>query len=464
MSRLTFTLLDAARAMDAAAPKAMGELVLTGVSTDTRTIEPGQLFFALRGENFDGHDYVGAALDKGAAAAVTGKDFKASRGMTVIKVEDTLRALGDLAGSLRRNRPLKVVALTGSNGKTTTKEMLVRMLSRRWSTLATQGNFNNLIGLPLTIFRLEESHRAAVLEMGMSFPGEIARLTEIAGPDVGLITNVGPAHLEGLGSLEGVARAKGELFSGLGPEAAAAVNMDDPLVVRVAEVFHGRKITFGFSRRADVRAARVRPKGLGGTSFELITPEGRSQVGFALLGRHNVLNALAAAAGALAMGCSQEDMAAGLEGFPPFPGRLELKKLAGPVYMLDDTYNANPASTIAALKVLTARRGKGRAVAALGDMLELGRAAKSEHERVGRTAAELGIDLLAAVGPNCKNMVSAARKAGLDKDRVHWFADAPEAGAWLKERLRPHDRLLVKGSRGMKMERIVKNMTGEETH
>jgi UDP-N-acetylmuramoyl-tripeptide--D-alanyl-D-alanine ligase len=450
---------EAARALGLRTKEGWADAGLSGIGTDTRTLKPGELYVALKGENFDGHRFLGQALEKGAAAAVVRKGAPAPKGLTVLRVEDTLKGLGDLAAWFRRSRRIKVAAITGSNGKTTTKEMLVAILSRKFKVLATEGNFNNLVGLPLTIFRLRGEHEAAVLEMGMNRPGEIARLTEIAAPDVGAITNVGPAHIEGLGSLRGVAKAKGELFRGLGRQAVGVVNLDDPLVVQQAVVMGERRVTFGFTDKADVHAAGLEQTNLTGTRFTLVTPQGRAEVRFQLLGRHNVANALTAGAAASAFGLSPDEIAAGLNNFQPYHGRLDLKHLPGQVQLLDDTYNANPASTIAALEVLTSKRDRGRAVAVLGDMLELGKQSGSEHARVGKAAASLGVDVLVAVGRESRRLGLAAKNSARPPASIRWFADKQEATDWIEETLRPHDRILVKGSRGMHMEDIVNRLS-----
>ncbi|MEW5724731.1 MAG: UDP-N-acetylmuramoyl-tripeptide--D-alanyl-D-alanine ligase [Thermodesulfobacteriota bacterium] len=449
------TLAEAARALGLAPPGGSDEVSLAGVSTDSRTIKPGELFVALRGPNFDGHGFIAQAFEKGAAAALAGKGTRVPRGRPVLRVEDTLRSLGDLAAWFRRRRPLQVVAVTGSNGKTTTKEMIVRILKQKYRTHASAGNFNTLVGLPLSIFELRSSDQAAVLEMGMNHPGEIARLTEIAAPDVGLVTNVGPAHLQGLGSLRGVAQAKGELFRGLAPQTVAVVNLDDPLVMREAAVFKGKHITFGFTAKSDVHPRGLDRKGPGGRAFTLVTPLGQARVELALLGRHNVANALAAAAVGAAFGLSAQQTAEALAGFPAFPRRLQLRRLPGPVHLLDDTYNSNPVSAKLALEVLIGLPGRGRTLAVLGDMLELGKVSAAEHTRLGREAARLGVDVLVVVGPESRRLGLAAKNSDRPPRHVRWFTDQAEAAAWLAAELKPHDRVLVKGSRGMHLEDLV---------
>ena len=464
MTGINLTLAQAAKAVGAPRENAHGDLRLAGVSTDSRNIRPGELFVALKGDRFDGHVYLKKALAAGAAAAVVAEGTAPVKGLPFLQVPDTLTALGNLAAFLRRRRrkPFQVAALTGSNGKTTTKEMIVRIVGGRYQTLATQGNFNNLVGLPLTMFRLEPKHNLAVLEMGTNQPGEIARLTEIAAPDIGIITNVGPAHLEGLGSMTGVARAKGELFAGLTPQATAVVNLDDPLIVDQARSFTGRHLTFGFKPQADVNVSGRPSWTYQGMEFKLRTPSGSARVKFGLLGRPNIYNALAAAAVGVALDVPVDEIAAGLEGFQPYPGRLQLKALPGPIHLLDDTYNANPISVQAALTVLRLLGGTdGRMILALGDMLELGRYSHFEHDLVGRAAAAMKADLLVAVGPESRITARAAKKAGLPPGRVKWFADADQAAKWLENRVKPGDHILVKGSRGMRMEKIVQSLPGE---
>ena len=454
MSGFQLTLEEVAKVLGLVPGENYAGLALSGVSTDTRNIKPGDLFVALKGEMFDGHDYLEQAFDKGAAAAVVDRR-KDLGGRILLPVTDTLRALGDLAAYLRRRQPLKVVAITGSNGKTTTREMTVKILKQKFNTLAAKANFNNLIGLPLTLLDLRPEHQVAVLEMGMNRFGEISRLTEIADPDVALVTSVSPAHLEGLGGLEGVARAKGELYAGLKNGAMAVVNLDDPFVKRIAEIFPGSHLSFGFSAEADIRARNVKYRGLKGLSFELVTPEESVTIKLPLYGRHNVNNVLAAAAISLTLGLSPVQVRDALAEMKPFPGRLELKKLPGPIYLLDDTYNANPVSVKAALAVLLNLKGRGRMIAVLGDMLELGSQSEAAHACIGRQVAEMGLDLLIGVGPLTEILVRAAEKHGLPQNKLKWFENQMQAAVWLKSRLRPLDRVLIKGSRGMHLETVV---------
>jgi len=430
---------------------------VAGLSTDSRTVRPDEIFVALIGPRFDGHDHAAEALAKGALAVVVQRDLRGEAGFRSIRVADTLKALGDLAGSLRRRRPLRVVAVTGSNGKTTTKEMLAAILKLEdRHLLATAGNFNNLIGLPLTLGRLTRETRIAVLEMGMSAAGEIARLTSIAEPDVALITSVGPAHLEFLGTVARVAKAKGELFAGLKRDALAVINDDDPFLRREAARFGGNHLYFGGTVRSEVRLGRVVPRAMSGQSLTIYGPgaaRGR-RVELKLLGRHNAQNALAAAAASLGAGADWDRIQEGLEAVRGFPGRLDPFQTNGGLWVLDDSYNANPASMTAGLEVLAGFKTRGRRGAILGDMLELGAKREALHRQVGRLAATLGLDYLALVGSLSAWAARSARRAGLSRSAVREFAAPEEAAAWVLAEW-PRGAVLVKGSRGISLERAV---------
>lgn len=444
--------------------EALKRKVLTGISTDSRTIGRGEIFVALTGERFDGHRHIAEALQKGAPAAVAQKPVRGETSGRVITVPDTLAALGDLALALRRRLNLRVVALTGSNGKTTAKEMLSAVMSLKDpALLSTKGNFNNLVGLPLTIFRASRNTRSAVLEMGMNHFGEIARLTEIAEPDVGLITSVGPAHLEFFGTVGRVARAKGELYRGLKDSAMAVVNSDEPLLMREAKRFGGNKLYFGFGPQAQVRAGRVRSRGLSGQSFTLYGPgaEKGRVVNIKLLGPHNVLNALAAAAAALAAGAEWDEIEDGLGRVENYPGRLFPLKTPKGLWVLDDSYNANPASMAAGLRVLAGLKNKVKG-AILGDMLELGRSENAAHREIGRLAAELDLDFLALVGRRSHQTAVGARKAKMAKNRVAEFETPQEAARWASEICGRGAAVLVKGSRSMKLEGAVDYLKNTE--
>ena len=437
---------------------------LAGVSTDSRAIAPGQLFVALAGPNFDGHDFVPKALAQGAAAALVRADYAPPElaGACLLRAPDTLRALGDLAGAWRREQSAIVAGLTGSNGKTSTKEMLAAILQKRHRVLKTKGNLNNLIGLPLTLLGLKPEHTACVVEMGMSALGEIARLTEIAAPELGLVTNVGPAHLGPLGSLANIAQAKTELFRGLEPSATALVNLDDPWLAPWAERLECRVVTFGSREAAMVRCGDVSALG-GRLAFSLWLPgEAPIRVRLAAPGRHNVMNACAAAAAALVMGQDGAAIREGLEAFAPVKGRLEQKRGFFGFWVLDDTYNANPASLAAGLAALNDVAGGRPRGLILGDMLELGPTSPQLHRDCGRRAAEAGCRLVMALGEQADEVAAGAREGGLSAEAALAFGDRLELIEAAQERFEEDEVVLVKGSRSMGMERVVKALTTGE--
>jgi UDP-N-acetylmuramoyl-tripeptide--D-alanyl-D-alanine ligase len=368
----------------------------------------------------------------------------------VFLVLDTLRALGDLAAYTRRREPLRVIAITGSNGKTTTKEMVASICERSTfpppsgGVLKTQGNLNNLIGLPLTLLRLTGGEAVAVLEMGMNATGEIARLTEIAAPDVGVVTNVGPAHLEGLGSIAGVAAAKGELFANISPQGIIAVNMEDEWVVRIASGFRGRRVEFGRGREVEARS--VRDLGLDGLELDLHVAGKSRLVRLSMPGAHNVSNALAAAAVTYALGVGLDTICDGLEEARLPKMRMQVERLANGVTLINDAYNANPASMAAALRAVTAR--PGRAIAVLGEMRELGDESNALHRDIGRLAVEVGIAVLIAVGPGSDAIIEGARAAGRSSTEIHSCPDAATAATLVTSLWKEGDVILAKGSRG----------------
>lgn len=432
----------------------------TGVSTDTRTIQPGDLFVPIAGERFDGHDFIQRAVERECGGSLIGSGYAAELGERVcVEVPDTLVALGDLAREHLGSIPARVVGITGSNGKTSTKELVATALSAYGSVARNHGNFNNLIGLPLSAFQVTVAHDFAVLEMGMNRPGEIARLTEISGPAIGLITCIAAAHLEGLGTIDGVADAKGELFAGLGPDAVAVVNDRDVHVRRVAEAFPGRRIRVGDSASSDVAVAAIRRHGVAGLRAELTI---RGRAGYLLelraLGEHEVWNAALAIGVLVALDLDPALGLSALARHRGVDGRLQWKVTADRVNIIDDTYNANPASTLAALRTL-ARVGRGaRRIAVLGDMLELGPEGPALHEQTGRDAADLDVDLLFACGV-LRNRILA----GFDGEPTQTFdaEDASQLLPLLRAHVRAGDWVLVKGSRGMRMERLVSGLIGE---
>ncbi len=469
------------------------ESVFTGISIDSRAIGEGELFVAIAGERFDGHAFVPAVLKRGIAGVVIARNpargdasedavgdvpeevqekaradaiRKACRaaGDTVcIAVADTTCALGALANFQRQRSEATVFALTGSSGKTTTRAMTAAVLSRRWETLATEGNLNNEIGLPLTLLRLSKRHRMAVVEMGMNRAGEIARLTDIARPDFGIITNIGPAHMEGLGSMEAIAAAKGELLDRLPEGATAILNADDPRVMALGQNCEREKLLFGFSekaagRRVDVRATDLRQDGLT-TTFTLNLFGEKVSVTLGTPGDFMVMNALAAAAAGHLAGLSAGEIAAGLAAFTPVSGRMNIARTEGDVHLIDDTYNANPASMAAAIRTLAALSGNGRGFIVVGDMLELGDAAERLHEEIGKKAGEASPAGLYAAGNFAQAVARGAISAGMAEGKVH-VGTKDEIASRLLSAVSGGDWVLVKGSRGMAMEDVVARLKG----
>ena len=426
--------------------RAAGEDVeFHGVSTDSRTTPRGALFVAVRGPRFDGHDFVGGAGSRGAAAALVERTPNAS--IPFIHVRDSVRALGELAAAWRnRFRDLLLVGITGSNGKTTVKEMAAAIFRTLGPVSATRGNLNNEIGVPLTLCELDAEHGAAVVELGASHRGEIAALTTLVRPSVGVVTQCAPAHLEGFGSIEGVARAKGELFERLPDDATAVVNADDPFAGLWRELARPRRcISFGAGVDADVRVRAA--SGAGRRHVALDTPAGNVEIDLALPGAHNAVNAGAAAAAALAAGASLDAIREGLAAVRPAKGRLESKRGPRGAEIIDDTYNANPASLQAGLRVLGAKPAPRWLV--LGDMGELGPEGASLHAEAGRRARRHGVERLLVVG---ELGVEAARAFG---DGATHFADCAALVDRLRDELPDGATVLVKGSRSMAMERVV---------
>ncbi len=431
------------------------DVSVTGVSTDSRTVSPGDLFIALKGERFDGHDFVASVAGQGVRAFVVEKSWLSAheipKGSLVVGVSDTLRALGDLATFHRDRFSLPVIGITGSNGKTTTKEMLADILAAVGRGMKTSGNLNNLIGLPRMLLQLDGEHKWAVVEMGMSELGEIDRLAEIAKPDVGVITNALPAHLETLGSVETVARAKGELFLRLAKGGCAVFNADDPLISKCPSPEGVKRLSFGV-RSGDIRAEKIKNLGREGQAFDLCLPSGAVQVYLRAFGLHNVYNALAAAAAAYALDVNSGSILAGLESFTPYDKRFSLEEIDG-ITLIDDCYNANPGSMKAALETLRDLRGDCRGIAVLGDMLELGESSVSAHEELGRLAASC-VQKIYVIGDMADTVARGALSAGLPPAAVIKASDHRELLADLLVRLDDGDHVLVKGSRGMKMETV----------
>jgi len=426
---------------------------------DSRLTESGELFFAIQSQR-DGHDFVPDAVRKGATGAVISHDVLPLPPTTaLVRVENTLTALQDLAKQVYAGIRPRVVGITGSVGKTTTKEFTAELLAARHSVLKSEGNFNNHLGLPLTLLRLEEHHTTAVLEYAMSAPGEIAELTRIVPPDVAVITNVKPVHLEFFSGIDAIAKAKQELLEGASHPATAILNFDDPRVREMAAGWKGRILFFGLSQDCAVRAENIRFLGWEGISFDLVYPEERRPIRLPFFSRGQLYNFLAAAAVASVFeipGQAVADIAGQLHAFDK-RGRVYV--LDRHIRIIDDSYNSNPAALEEALKSLgrlPARRG--RKVAVLGDMLELGEAETGYHRQAGELAARTEIDLLIAVGPRSRHMATEAIAAGMDSERVLYFDDSLEAAEHLPALLREGDVWLIKGSRGVHMDVIVKKL------
>lgn len=446
MSGCRMSLSDAAQALQA--ELAGNDVQFDGVGTDSRSIQAGQLFVALRGPNFDGHAYVAKALESGAACAMVEKSLDVAAPQLV--VGDTLKALGRLASHWRKQLGLPVVAVTGSNGKTTVKEMLAAVLSCTGNTYATRGNLNNDIGVPLTLLSLEPQHKMAVVEMGANHPGEIAYLTHLALPDVALLNNAAAAHLEGFGSLEGVANAKGEIFQGLQGNGVAVINADDPF----AGLWHGLAspntvITFGLENKADVTCQwQWTQEGMG---IDVQTPKGEFSCQLNVIGRHNVMNALAATAASIAIDTPLDAIKTGLQAMRPVAGRLQMRKGINGSIIIDDTYNANPNSLKAALEVLAHYEGKR--FVALGDMGELGEGAARLHKEAAEQCRDYKLHRFCAIGENSRYAVQSFGVGG------EHFQSHEAMVEYLTAELDNKSILLIKGSRSMRMERIVDGLS-----
>lgn len=440
-------------------PPGVAQRDVGGYSIDTRTLRPGDLFFAIVGPRFDGHRFVADALARGAAVAVVaqGATERWEGAPALVRVADTTRALQDLGAHVRRSKKLKVVGITGSAGKTTTKEMTAAVLGMRYRTFRSEGNLNNTYGLPLTLLRIPDDREAAVLEMGMSYSGEIERLTEIADPDVGVILNVLPVHLENFASRDEIARAKGELFRTMRTDATAVYNADDPSTTALGRDFPGRSVAYGIAAtQAAVRAEEITAEGLGATRFVLRLGDDSAAVRIALPGRHNVANALAAAAAGFALGLRAEEIAGGLETVTPAPMRGTLQRLPGGIELFDDSYNSNPAAMEMAIGLLRDAAPRGRRILISGDMLELGSYGRRAHITLGEQVAAAGLELFVAVGPLSRQAADAARNGGVE---THHFDSSTEAATFVASAARAGDLVLIKGSRGMKMERVVEALT-----
>jgi UDP-N-acetylmuramoyl-tripeptide--D-alanyl-D-alanine ligase len=436
---------------------------LRGVSTDSRQIQPGDMFVALAGDQFDGHAFVAAAAQRGATVALVSAAFAQQAdvegmGLTVIAVPNTLTALQEMARVQRQRFAGTVVGITGSNGKTTVKEMTAAVLAQRYATFRSPGNLNNHIGLPLSLLRLPPGIEVCVCEMGMNHLGEIRHLCSIAQPHVGVVTNVALAHVGYLGSLDEVQQAKGELIEALDANGIAVVNADDPRTRAIGRRAPGRVITFGRSPEADVRGRVCADRGLDGVECELDIDGTTWPCHVALPGQHNLSNALAAAAVGVALQVSAPEIVAGLQGYRGMYGRMAIRRLRDGIVMIDDSYNANPDSMRVVLRFLQQLPAVGRRFAVVGDMLELGEAGPALHREMGAVAWQCGVDELIVLGELAKMMAEGAHEAGMTSSHIHCVTSHQEAVAVLERLVGPRDVILVKGSRGMTMERVVEAM------
>jgi len=442
--------------------------VFGGISIDSRTIKRGELFVALRGIKFDGHQFVLEAMEKGGEGvlieneSLAQKDTFDPRGKAVIVVENTLRALGDIAHSWRGKHPIPLVAVAGSNGKTTTKEIIATLLEGSFRVLKTWGNRNNLVGLPLTLLDLCPDHTMAVVEMGMNVKGEIKRMTEISNPDVGLITNINEAHMEGFDTFEELIKAKGELWDTMRPDGMIVVNQDDVNVLKLAEGYPGKRVTFGVETPSDVMAKEVRIEGGKGIWFTLALRGEEVEVTLPMMGISSVYNALAGTTVASVFGVQLKEIKERLEGVKPFSMRMEVVRLVNGATIINDAYNANPKSMELALKVLSEVKEAERGIAVLGDMLELGQFSGEAHARIGEKVVSFGVDLLFTLGESAEIIAKKAREVGLNEGRVTVSRDHRDLLVRLKKTIKRGDWILVKGSRAMSMERIVLGLMGEE--
>jgi UDP-N-acetylmuramoyl-tripeptide--D-alanyl-D-alanine ligase len=431
-----------------------------GYSIDSRTVQPGELFFAVKGEHMDGHDFVNQALEKGAAAAVVRKDqfarYTAKAGL--ITVDDTLVALQTLASAVRRLWGKPLIGVTGSTGKTTTKEAIAHVLSTSFRVLKSEGNFNNHFGLPLMLLKIEPEHDLAVIEMGMSHAGEIAALAKIAQPEIGVVTNVAPVHLEFFDSVAGIARAKYELIEALPAAGTAILNGDDEYVSQFGRNFRGKVVLYGLRTSADVRAENIERQGSEGSTFDVVVDSCREKAVLHLVGTHNIYNALAAVAVGLERGLSPSEAVAVLVSLAPADKRGQVVKL-GNITIINDCYNCNPKALEAMVDALAGMPAKRRIVV-VGAMLELGPAGDDLHRQAGQQIAGKKIDLLIGVRGQARHMVEAAREAGMQAEFV---ATPEEAGEWLARETRDGDVVLLKASRGVKLERALEKWQSQQS-
>jgi UDP-N-acetylmuramoyl-tripeptide--D-alanyl-D-alanine ligase len=432
-----------------------------GVSIDSRTVKAGQLFICIQGDRFDGHEFIADVAHKNVAGIILSDEAKISSVDSLpffIKVKDTLKALQGLAEFHRSQFNLSVLAITGTNGKSTTKEMTAAVANSQFRVLKTDGNKNNHIGLPLTLFNLNADHEVAVLEMGMSAKGEIKQLAEIAKPKVGIITNISEGHLESLPTIKDVQEAKGELFQSLQKEGTAIINADDPLVLELSQSLRSNIVTYGIKNSADIQADNVKQRGNEGFDFTLSFFNEKTPVFLPFLGACNISNALAAIAAGHVLGLSSQVILSGLQNCQLMPQRMQTEQ-RGDITIINDAYNANPKSMEEALNALSQYQTSGKKFFVMGDMLELGNRAEQAHKQFGEQFSNGSVDSLVTVGPLSQLAAQTAKDSGLDENRVVSFNEKEEAAQFLFKTLQSDDCMLIKGSRGMQMERIVDSLS-----
>jgi len=433
------------------------DLTVSSVVIDSREVKPDSVFFAIKGDRLDGHQFLPQALQTARGAVVARIPESLPRDKGIVRVADTTAALQELARSIRQRYKFLLIAITGSAGKTTTKEMIATLVGTERRTWKSWGNFNNLIGAPLCLDNMPDDAEVVVSEMGMNHKGEIATLAGLTHPDVGVYTNIGPVHIEFFGTIEKIAEAKRELLENVKPDGTIVLNVDNDYVMNISRGFPGRKVTFGIDRPADFRGTNVRDRGLLGTAFEL---DGRS---FELShpGRHNLENLLAAIATARSIGISWEGIERGVREVKPAYHRGVILPLRGAT-IYDDTYNSNPYAVARAIQLLEQADVRGRRIAVIGDMLELGPREREYHYEVGRRTTPESIDVVIAVGPRSEALLEGARHSGFGDDRLYHFPDAERAGAFLQSFIQPGDLVLIKASRGIGLDKIVTMLQSEQ--
>lgn len=439
-----------------------GKGVFSGICTDSRTIKPGQLFIPLLGINFDGHSFIHEAKAKGANGSLVQSSMKNrvlmindDQSFVLVAVEDTLTALQEIASFHRQAFQPVIIAITGSTGKTTCKEMVYSILSKHFKTLKSEGNLNNVIGLPLTLLQLEAVHEIAVLELGMNLRGEIDRMAELAAPTIGVITNIGPSHLQFLGSLKGVLEAKSELIPHINSEGKLILNADDPSIMELSQRAKCQVVTFGLNPDAHFHANHIKSLGLKGFNFRLRSPSGEMELVVPAIGHQNVINALTAIAVAHGSGLELDQIKEGLSDFRPVRGRLEIIELKNRVTLLNDSYNANPKSMAHALETLAEVKGQRRTIAVLGDMLELGEIAKEAHLKIGDLVASTTVDYLIAVGDWAQYIAEGAAQAGVESEQLCFCKHRDEAKEVLQKIIEPGDLILLKASRKIGLDNLM---------